>query len=115
MMYISLSLPQVIKDVTSGLSENEMHDCLSHILLTGGNTDLSGFELRLTKDLCELLPEYSNILEVRSCPGTHSWNVAMGSTYVPLAVHPGKYRQILYIIFHITVNEIIISTTVKSV
>ncbi|XP_015584746.1 actin-related protein 6 [Cephus cinctus] len=90
MMYISLGLPQVIKEVTSGLSKELMHDCLSHILLTGGNTDLSGFELRLTKDLRELLPEHSGILEVKSCPGTHSWNVAMGSTYVPLAVHPDK-------------------------
>ncbi|XP_043527377.1 uncharacterized protein LOC122537838 [Frieseomelitta varia] len=90
MMYINLGLPQVIKDVTSGLSEDILHDCLSHILLTGGNTHLSGFGLRLTKDLRELLPEHSKILEVRSCPGTHSWNVAMGSTYVPLAVHPDK-------------------------
>ncbi|KAK2578044.1 hypothetical protein KPH14_008461 [Odynerus spinipes] len=90
MMYISLGLPEVIKDVTSGLSEDIMHDCLSHILLTGGNTDLSGFKSRLTKDLRELLPEHSGILEVRSCPGTSSWNVAMGSTYVSLAVHPDK-------------------------
>ncbi|XP_011305130.1 uncharacterized protein [Fopius arisanus] len=90
MMYISLGLPQIIKDVTAGLSEDLMHDCLSHILLTGGNTDLSGFALRLRKDLREVLPEYESILEVRSCPGTHSWNVAMGSTYVPLAVHPDK-------------------------
>lgn len=90
MMYISLGLPQIIKDVTLGLPEDIMHDCLSHILLTGGNTDLSGFALRLKRDLRELLPEYDPILEVRSCPGTHSWNVAMGSTYVPLVVHPGK-------------------------
>lgn len=93
MMYINLGLPQVIKDVTSGLSGELMYNCLSNILLTGGNTDLSGFELRLTKDLQELLPEYSKILEVRNCPSTHSWNVAMGSTYVPLVVHSGKYTQ----------------------
>ncbi|XP_051165738.1 uncharacterized protein LOC127284381 [Leptopilina boulardi] len=90
MMYVSLNLPQVIKEVTSGLSEEVLQDCLSHILLTGGNTDLSGFNLRLSKDLRELLPEYSHILEVRSCPGTHSWNAAMGSTYVSLEVHPDK-------------------------
>lgn len=91
MMYINLGLPQVIKDVTSGLSEELVHDCLSKILLTGGNTELSGFELRLAKDLRELLPEYSQIVEVRSYPGIHSWNVAMGSTYVSLTVHPGKH------------------------
>ncbi|XP_034934488.1 uncharacterized protein [Chelonus insularis] len=90
MMYISLGLPQVIKEVTMGLPEEIMHDCLSHILLTGGNTDLSGFALRLNKDLREALPEYQSILEVRSCPGTHSWNVAMGSIYVPLELHTDK-------------------------
>ena len=90
-MYVHLGLPQVIKEVTEGLPEDVMQDCLSHILLTGGNTDLSGFGLRLTKDLREILPQYRDILEVKSCPGTHSWNVAMGSTYVPLAVHPGTF------------------------
>ncbi|XP_066599230.1 uncharacterized protein [Prorops nasuta] len=90
LMYTSLRLPEVIKDVTLGLPKEITQDCLSHILLTGGNTDLSGFELRLTKDLKELLPEYSKILDVKSCPGTHSWNVAMGTTYVPLAMHPDK-------------------------
>lgn len=96
LMYNALELPQIIKEVTLGLPEDIMQDCLSHILLTGGNTDLTGFELRLTKDLKELLPEHSEILVVKSCPGTHSWNVAMGSTYVPLAVHPGKSLDFNY-------------------
>lgn len=96
MMYISLGLPEVIKEVTSGLPEDIMHDCLSHILLTGGNTDLSGFKSRLTKDLRELLPEYSEILEIRSCPGTHGWNVAMGSTHVSLATHPGNINIYIF-------------------
>lgn len=95
-MYVHLGLPQVIKEVTEGLPDDIMQDCLSHILLTGGNTDLSGFGLRLTKDLRDILPQHSDILEVKSCPGTHSWNVAMGSTYVPLAVHPG----LLFFIYH---------------
>lgn len=103
MMYISLGLPQIIKDVTAGLDNDLMHDCLSHILLTGGNTDLSGFPLRLKKDLREILPELETIIEVKSCPGTHSWNVAMGSTYVPLAINPGIYISIFIfiIIFYI--------------
>ncbi|XP_076245173.1 actin-related protein 6-like isoform X2 [Calliopsis andreniformis] len=87
MMYINLGLPQVIKDITSGLSEELLYDCLSNILLTGGNTSLSGFHLRLAKDLRELLPEYSQILEVRGYPGLHTWS-AIGSTYVSLTVHP---------------------------
>ena len=91
LMYVSMDLPQVVKEVIEGLSEEIREDCLSRILLTGGNTDLTGFELRLKQDLRKILPEYGHILDVKSCPGTHSWNVAMGSTYVPLAVHPGKY------------------------
>jgi actin-related protein len=86
-----MDLPEVVKEVTNGLPEDIKEDCLSQILLTGGNTDLTGFEFRLGQDLKKLLPQYSNILEVKSCPGTHSWNVALGSTYVPLAVHPGEY------------------------
>lgn len=91
LMYISMDLPEVVKQVTKGLPEEIREDCLTRILLTGGNTDLAGFELRLKQDLKKVLPEYAHILEVKSCPGTHSWNVAMGSTYVPLAVHPGEY------------------------
>lgn len=90
-----MNLPYVVKEVTKGLPEEIREDCLSRILLTGGNTDLAGFEMRLKQDLKEILPEYANTLEVKSCPGTHSWNVAMGSTYVPLAVHPGKYIDLL--------------------
>lgn len=97
MMYISLGLPEVIKEVTSGLSEDTMHDCLSHILLTGGNTNLSGFKSRLTKDLRELLPEYSEILEIRSCPGIYGWNVTMGSTHVSLATYPGNINIYTFI------------------
>ena len=95
-MYTCMGLPTIIKEVTAGLEDEVIGDCLSHILLTGGNTDLLGFALRLRKDLREILPEHSPIIEVRSCPGTHSWNVAMGSTYVSLAVHPGEiYFSIL--------------------
>lgn len=99
-MYASLRLPQIIKDVTEGLPEDIINDCLSHILLTGGNTELSGFELRLTKDLKELLPQYKAILEVKNCPSTHTWNVAMGSSYVPLAVHPGDLSHLFYMSFY---------------
>ncbi|KAI4503807.1 hypothetical protein M0802_001210 [Mischocyttarus mexicanus] len=90
LMYINLGLPKIIKEVTFGLSKDTMHDCFSHILLTGGNTELSGFNLRLTKDLRELLPEYSEIFEVRNCPGMHDWNVTMGPTNVSLATHLDK-------------------------
>lgn len=96
LMYASMNLPFVVKEVTKGLPEEIKEDCLSRILLTGGNTDLTGFEMRLKQDLKEILPEYAHTLEVKSCPGTHSWNVAMGSTYVPLAVHPGKKSKFYF-------------------
>lgn len=87
MMYVSLDLPQVIKEVTTGLSEEIMHDCLSHILLTGGNSDLKGFIFRLTRDLKELFPEYSMILDVESCSDMCNSTV-MGTTCVSLPEHP---------------------------
>lgn len=93
MMYVSLGLPKVIKEVTSGLSEDTMHDCLSHIMLTGGNTSLSGFKLRLIKDLRELFPEYSEILEVKHCDRDDmgDWrNHAYVSSYVSLTMHSDK-------------------------
>ncbi|XP_043502903.1 uncharacterized protein LOC122524618 [Polistes fuscatus] len=90
MMYVSLELPKVIKEVTSGLSEDIMHDCFSHIMLIGGNTSLSGFNLRLIKDLRELFPEYSEILEVQNCPedSFYDWkNYEYLSLYVCSAMH----------------------------
>ncbi|XP_023710332.1 uncharacterized protein LOC111866046 isoform X2 [Cryptotermes secundus] len=73
-----------IRDVTDGLPVNILKECLRHILLTGGNTDLMGFKTRVARDLCELLPEYSTVLNVQMCPGSSSWSVAMGSTYVTM-------------------------------
>lgn len=97
MMYISLGLPEVIKEVIFGLPQYIMHDCLSHILLTGGNTNLSGFKSRLTKDLRELLPEYSEILVIRHCPTIYDWNVAMGFTRTSLATYPGNINIYTFI------------------
>jgi hypothetical protein len=65
----------------------EIHagDCeLSVSVRAGGNTDLVGFKTRVARDLRELLPEYSTVLDVQVCPGSSSWSVAMGSTYVPM-------------------------------
>ncbi|XP_021929844.1 uncharacterized protein LOC110834709 isoform X2 [Zootermopsis nevadensis] len=82
MMYTSLGLPRAIRDVTDGLPVNVLKECLSHILLTGGNTDLMGFKTRVARDLRDLLPEYSTVINVMTCPGLNSSSVAMGSTCV---------------------------------
>ncbi|KAK7864199.1 hypothetical protein R5R35_004110 [Gryllus longicercus] len=84
-MYASLDLPQIIKDITEGLPDQTIKSCLGHILITGGNTDLSGFRLRIMRDLCELFPEFKAVINVQSLPGSSSWSVAMGSTYVPVS------------------------------
>ncbi|KAJ4452357.1 hypothetical protein ANN_03890 [Periplaneta americana] len=84
LMYTSLGLPQVIRDVTDGLPVHVLKECLGHILLTGGNTDLVGFKTRVARDLRDLLPEFSTVLDVKTCPGSSSWSVAMGSTYLTL-------------------------------
>jgi len=55
----------------------------------GGNTDLVGFKTRVARDLRDLLPEYSTVLDVRTCLGSSSWSVAMGSTYLTLP-HTGE-------------------------
>jgi len=84
MMYTSLGLPQAILDVISGLPVNTLKECLCHILLTGGNSELTGFKARLHRDLCDLLPEYSKVLDLWMQLAPNSCNVAVGSLYVTL-------------------------------
>jgi actin-related protein len=54
----------------------------------GGNTELTGFKARLHRDLCDLLPEYSKVLDVWMQLAPNSCNVAVGSLY--LTVPTGK-------------------------
>ncbi|CAB3367415.1 Hypothetical predicted protein [Cloeon dipterum] len=82
-MYVQLNLPQVIVDVTIGLPEDILKDCLSHIALTGGNTSLNGFDSRLKRDLCELLPKYEAIIETARAVGSRSSDAAVGATFIP--------------------------------
>lgn len=58
-------------------------DC-GGFVCAGGNTDLVGFKTRMARDLRDLLPEYSTVVDVKTYPGSNSWSVAMGSTYVTL-------------------------------
>jgi actin-related protein len=48
----------------------------------GGNTELTGFKARLQRDLCDLLPEYSKVLDVWMHLTPNSCNVALGSLHV---------------------------------
>ncbi|XP_059486055.1 uncharacterized protein LOC132202833 [Neocloeon triangulifer] len=82
-MYVQLNLPQIIVDVVLGLPEDELKDCLSHIALTGGNTSLNGFDTRLKRDLCELMPMYAPIIEIARAVGSRSSDAAVGSTFIP--------------------------------
>ena len=69
---------------------NSLYDkCFS-----GGNTDLRGFEQRFSRDLRELLPEHSPIINVRSYPGgTKSINAVMGAHAVPVPIPYGNRVQ----------------------
>ncbi|KAJ9599538.1 hypothetical protein L9F63_010010 [Diploptera punctata] len=82
-MYTHLNLPQVICELIKGMPEPTIRECLRHIVLAGGNTDLIGLRVRIARDLSELLPEYSTIF-VKGSPGCNSYNVAVGSTYITL-------------------------------
>ena len=61
-------------------------------LILGGNTDLRGFDKRFSRDLRELLPEHSPIINVRNEPtGNHSWNTALGAYAAPVPIPYGKF------------------------
>lgn len=93
MMYASLDLPGMVAEAAKDLPAQYIKDCFSHILVTGGNTDLQGFVPRLSCDLREALPEHSAIINVCPYPtGNHSWNTAMGANLVK--VHP-PYDNVL--------------------
>ena len=61
-------------------------DCTTHTtymnVCAGGNTELTGFKARLQRDLCDLLPEYSEVLDVWMHLAPNSCNVAVGSLQV---------------------------------
>ena len=93
MMYASLDLPAMIAAATQDLPHEFVKDCFSNILVTGGNTDLQGFNARLSSDLREKLPEHSNIINIFAYPtGNHSWNTAMGANMIQA---PRPYEDIL--------------------
>ncbi|KAF4518234.1 hypothetical protein B566_EDAN006915 [Ephemera danica] len=88
-MYIQLDLPRVIVEVTQGLPEDQLRECLSHIALTGGNTCLAGFEQRLRRDLGALLPEHEAVIELVRGLGSRSCDAALGSTFIPFPMKQG--------------------------
>lgn len=95
MMYVSLDLPNMIVEATRDLPQEYVKDCFSHILLTGGNTDLQGFIPRLSSDLRDRLPEQASVINISPFPnlrGNHSWDTAMGAHLVKV---PQPYQDIL--------------------
>lgn len=84
LMYASLGLPAMIKDLLEGLHPSVVRDVLAHVLLTGANTELNGFAARLIRDLQTVLPEYKYSININTYAGGRSWDVVMGATRVPL-------------------------------
>ncbi|XP_067124832.1 actin, cytoplasmic-like [Centruroides vittatus] len=83
-MYAEMNLPNMIKQAISGLDENVAKEALSHLLLTGNNTELNGFATRLLRDLQTVLPRFAHVVDVRAYAGSRSWDAAVGATRVPL-------------------------------
>jgi len=95
MMYASLDLPGMVVECTKDLPDYVLKECFSNILLTGGNTDLRGFDQRFSRDLRELIPEHSPIINVRNSPnGNHSWNTVIGANSVPV---PVPYENVVHL------------------
>ncbi|TRY77482.1 hypothetical protein TCAL_07407 [Tigriopus californicus] len=93
MMYASLDLPSMVREAVKELPDCVLKDCFSHILITGGNTELRGFSQRLSNDLRELMPSHAPIINVCRFPnGNHSWNTVMGAYSVKV---PPPYENIL--------------------
>ena len=83
----------MIAKATQDLPHDFVKDCFSNILVTGGNTDLQGFNARLSSDLRDKLPDQSNLINIASYPtGNHSWNTAMGANMIQV---PRPYQDIL--------------------
>lgn len=84
-MYAEMNLPNMIKKVISGLDENLAKEALSHLLLTGNNTELNGFATRLIRDLQAIMPQFAHVFNVQAYAGSRSWDAVVGATRFPLS------------------------------
>uniref|UniRef100_T1JAT2 F-box domain-containing protein n=1 Tax=Strigamia maritima TaxID=126957 RepID=T1JAT2_STRMM len=93
-MYAALGLPEIIQTCVEDLDKQESHDVLGKIILTGGNTELRGFANRLTKDLRQLMPQFSAIINTPTFSGCRSCDVAMGGSriHTPLASSTSEWN-----------------------
>jgi len=82
MMYASIDLPELIRRCISGLGIDIVREAVSHVVLTGGNTELNGFSSRLLKDLRTLLPNLSSLINIHTYTGSRSWDAVMGATRI---------------------------------
>ena len=60
---------------------------------------MRGFDKRFSRDLRELMPEHSPIINVRTDPsGNHSWNTAYGAYAVPIPMPYGNHLKTIHLL-----------------
>ncbi|XP_046398582.1 uncharacterized protein LOC124165285 [Ischnura elegans] len=78
--FAALSLPQVICDLTKGLPYSLKRQCLSNILLSGGNSSLNGLVSRLSCELRAILPNFHENINVILPFGPSELHTVMGAS-----------------------------------
>ncbi|XP_070568284.1 uncharacterized protein [Ptychodera flava] len=89
-MYLHLGLPKMIQDAISACHQATHKSLLSRLILTGGNTQLTGFANRLSKDLKELMPKYADVIHVVH-PSTNALSRALNAWTLHYKAAPLAY------------------------
>ncbi|XP_003744632.1 uncharacterized protein LOC100908132 [Galendromus occidentalis] len=84
LMYSAMQLPDMILKAVRGLPRFQIQQLVTHILLTGANTELTGFRRRLVSDLRRKMPDFAH-LNMHTYSGSRSWECCMGGTCLLLA------------------------------
>ncbi|OQR71528.1 hypothetical protein BIW11_10934 [Tropilaelaps mercedesae] len=84
LMYTRMQLPDMILRAVQGLPRCQIQELVTHILLTGANTELAGFRRRLVSDLRRRMPDFAH-LNMHTYSGSRSWECCMGGTCLLLA------------------------------
>ncbi|XP_022656007.1 uncharacterized protein LOC111271753 isoform X1 [Varroa jacobsoni] len=84
LMYTRMQLPDMILRAVQGLTRCQIQELVTHILLTGANTELAGFRRRLVSDLRRRMPDFAH-LNMHTYSGSRSWECCMGGTCLLLA------------------------------
>ncbi|XP_077977047.1 uncharacterized protein LOC144432655 [Glandiceps talaboti] len=91
-MYLHLDLPTMIHDAVHACRPALHRSLLSRLILTGGNTQLTGFANRLTRDLKVLMPKYADVIHIVQ-PATNVLSRALNAWTVHYKAAPLAYCE----------------------